>query len=117
MNIKEWMPYLVGLLGAFTAIYTVVTGRAQRAATAKQMAATADKTKQDISDAIIDRLREEIKDIIHIQLRDNVKARVLDNSLANNYVPSAGKKKTRSQIETYNYLHRKIVKPVETRSN
>jgi polyphosphate kinase len=62
-------------------------------------------------------LREEIKDIIHIQLRDNVKARVLDNSLANNYVPSTGKKKVRSQIETYNYLHRKIVKPVETRSN
>ena len=62
-------------------------------------------------------LREEIKDIIHIQLRDNVKARVLDNSLANNYVSSAGKKKTRSQIETYNYLHRKIVKPVEARSN
>jgi polyphosphate kinase len=62
-------------------------------------------------------LREEIKDIIHIQLRDNVKARTLDNSLANNYVPSAGKKKIRSQIETHNYLHRKIIKPVEARSD
>jgi polyphosphate kinase len=62
-------------------------------------------------------LRKEIKDIIHIQLRDNVKARILDNSLENNYVPSAGKKRTRSQIETYNYLHKKIIKPVETRSD
>jgi polyphosphate kinase len=34
---------------------------------------------------------EELKDIIHIQLRDNVKARILDDELSNNYVPSAGK--------------------------
>lgn len=55
-------------------------------------------------------IKQELKDIIHIQLRDNVKARVLDNELSNNYVPSAGKKKVRSQIETYNYLYEKISK-------
>jgi polyphosphate kinase len=55
-------------------------------------------------------IKQELKNIIHIQLRDNVKARVLDNDLSNNYVSSAGKKKTRSQIETYNYLHSKIPK-------
>lgn len=49
----------------------------------------------------------EIRDIIHIQLRDNVKARILDNELSNNYVPSAGKKQVRSQIETYHYLYKK----------
>ncbi|CAN5205906.1 polyphosphate kinase 1 [soil metagenome] len=60
-------------------------------------------------------IRNELKDIIHIQLRDNVKARLLTNDLSNNYVPSAGKKKIRSQIETYNYLHNKIQKlPVRT---
>lgn len=52
-------------------------------------------------------IRSELKDIIHIQLRDNVKARILDNELQNNYVPSAGKRKVRSQIETYHYLYRK----------
>src|SRR5206468_9233218 len=53
-------------------------------------------------------IREELKEIIHIQLRDNVKARILDNALSNNYVPSTGKKRTRSQIETYNYLRSKL---------
>lgn len=62
-----------------------------------------------ITDPVI---KEELKDIIHIQLRDNVKARILDYELSNNYVPSAGKKKVRSQVETYNYLHQKIIKPV-----
>jgi len=55
-------------------------------------------------------IKQELKDIIHIQLRDNVKGRVLDNELSNNYVSSAGKKKVRSQIDTYNYLHSKIPK-------
>jgi len=58
-----------------------------------------------IKDEII---REELKDIIHIQLRDNVKARILDNTLSNNYVSSEGQTKVRSQIETYNYLRNKI---------
>jgi len=55
-------------------------------------------------------IKQELKDIIHIQLRDNVKARLLNNELSNNYVSSAGKKKVRSQIETYNYLYSKITK-------
>ena len=62
-------------------------------------------------------LKQELKDIIHIQLRDNVKARWLDNDLSNNYVPSAGKKQIRSQVETYNYLYKKILKPVEVSSH
>lgn len=59
----------------------------------------------------------ELKDIIHIQLRDNVKARILDDELSNNYVPSTGKKKVRSQIETYQYLFRKNNEPVEISSD
>jgi polyphosphate kinase len=55
-------------------------------------------------------IKDELKDIIHIQLRDNVKARMLDNELSNNYVPSAGKKKVRSQIETHQYLYQKTLK-------
>jgi polyphosphate kinase len=62
-------------------------------------------------------LRKELKDIIGIQLKDNVKARILDNELKNNYVPSAGNKRVRSQIEIYNYLHKKILKPVEVSSD
>lgn len=61
-------------------------------------------------------LCNELKDIIAIQLKDNVKARILDNDLQNNYVKPAGKKRVRSQIETYNYLYQKS-KTVETRSN
>ncbi len=62
-------------------------------------------------------LRKELKDIIGIQLKDNVKARVLDNELKNNYVSSTGSKKVRAQVEIYNYLHKKITKPVEVSSN
>ncbi len=58
-------------------------------------------------------IKQELKDIIDIQLKDDVKARVLDNSLSNNYVSSAGKKKIRSQVETYNYLFHKIKKPAD----
>jgi polyphosphate kinase len=62
-------------------------------------------------------LRRELKDIMKIQLKDNVKVRILDNELKNNYVPSAGNKKIRSQVEIYNYLRKKIIKPVEVSSN
>jgi polyphosphate kinase len=62
-------------------------------------------------------IREELKQIIHIQLRDNIKARILDKELKNNYVPSTGKKRVRSQIETYQYLHRKNIATVEARRN
>jgi polyphosphate kinase len=67
-----------------------------------------------VNDPII---RQELKDIIHIQLRDNVKARILDNELSNNYVPSLGKKKIRSQIETYHYLYQKSLKQSAISSN
>jgi polyphosphate kinase len=59
----------------------------------------------------------ELKEIIHIQLRDNIKARILDNDLSNNYVPSTGKKKVRSQIETYHYLYKKNTVTSEVSSN
>jgi polyphosphate kinase len=62
-------------------------------------------------------IKQELIEIIHIQLRDNVKARILDNDLANNYVPSAGKKKIRSQIETYHYLYKKNISISEVSSN
>lgn len=55
-------------------------------------------------------IRNELKDIINIQLKDNVKARWHDSSLSNNYVSSAGKKKVRSQIEVFHYLHHKLIK-------
>lgn len=61
-------------------------------------------------------IKKELKDIINIQLHDNVKARRLNNNLANEYVEADGVQ-VRSQIETYNYLHNKIEKPVEISSN
>jgi len=62
-------------------------------------------------------IQQEIKNIIHIQLRDNVKARILDSALSNNYVSSAGKKKVRSQVETYNFLYQKMLKQSEVGSH
>ena len=53
-------------------------------------------------------LKSELLDIIHIQLRDNVKARILNQDLSNNYVPYIVKKPVRSQIETYQYLNKKL---------
>jgi polyphosphate kinase len=61
-------------------------------------------------------LKQELKDILNIQLQDNVKARWLDNELTNDYVRTT-KKKIRSQVETYNYLHKKTLTPSETGSN
>jgi polyphosphate kinase len=48
----------------------------------------------------------ELKNILKIQLSDNIKARILDNELANNYVNPRNTKKVRSQVEIYNYLRR-----------
>ncbi|MBC7536232.1 MAG: polyphosphate kinase 1 [Ferruginibacter sp.] len=53
-------------------------------------------------------MRQEIKDLMQIQLQDNVKARILDNDLSNQYVNPRNKSKVRSQVETYNYLYRKL---------
>jgi polyphosphate kinase len=46
---------------------------------------------------------------MQIQLNDNIKARILDNELANQYVNPRNTKKVRSQLETYNYLYRKSI--------
>jgi polyphosphate kinase len=53
-------------------------------------------------------IQQELKDILQIQLKDNIKARILDNDLANIYVNPRNTKKVRSQVETYNYLYRKL---------
>ena len=53
-------------------------------------------------------IRQELKDMLQIQLKDNIKARILDNELSNQYVNPRNTKKIRSQVETYNYLYRKL---------
>ena len=53
-------------------------------------------------------IQAELKDIMQIQLSDNIKARKLDNDLDNQYVNPRNTKKIRSQVEIYNYLHRKL---------
>jgi polyphosphate kinase len=63
-----------------------------------------------------ERIKQEIRQIINIQLKDNVKARFLDNNLSNDYVQTDGDR-IRSQMETYNFLKSKIVKPVEISSH
>jgi polyphosphate kinase len=54
-------------------------------------------------------IKKVLKNILDIQLSDNVKARILDNNLSNRYVRERGKKKVRSQLEIYNYLHQKTI--------
>jgi polyphosphate kinase len=61
-------------------------------------------------------IKKELIDILNIQLKDNVKARILDSVLENEYVHTNGEH-IRSQVETYNYLHSKILIPVETSSH
>jgi polyphosphate kinase len=62
-------------------------------------------------------IKKELIDILNIQLQDNVKARWLNNDLSNQYVTERGKKKIRSQIETYHYLHKKTLTQSETGSH
>ncbi|MGC4104659.1 hypothetical protein [Ferruginibacter sp.] len=52
-------------------------------------------------------IKQELKEIMQIQLNDNIKARILDNALSNQYVNPRNTRKVRSQLETYNYLHRR----------
>ncbi len=61
-------------------------------------------------------IKKELIDILNIQLEDNVKARKLDNDLANEYVRTP-KVKVRAQLETYNYLYQKTLIQSETGSN
>jgi polyphosphate kinase len=58
-----------------------------------------------------EQIKQEIKDILDIQLNDNVKARKLNNELSNDYI-NTGRKKIRSQVETYKYLYKKTQTPV-----
>lgn len=59
----------------------------------------------EVAAPVLDKqLKKELIDIINIQLKDNQKARILDENLSNNYVPSLGKKQCKSQVETFNYL-------------
>lgn len=51
-------------------------------------------------------LKAELIGLIGLQLQDNVKARVLNNQQDNQYVNSTGLKKTRSQVEVYQYLNK-----------
>jgi len=62
-------------------------------------------------------IQQMIRKILEIQLKDNVKARWLDNNLSNEYVTTGGRKKIRSQVEIYNYLHQKTMNEIETGSN
>jgi polyphosphate kinase len=61
-------------------------------------------------------IKKELKEIINIQLHDNVKGRLLNNELTNEYVQADGIQ-IRSQVETYNYLHNKIVTAIEVSSD
>ncbi|MBS1933798.1 MAG: polyphosphate kinase 1 [Bacteroidetes bacterium] len=61
-------------------------------------------------------IQKELKDILDIQLSDNVKARWLDNELSNEYKRDRSQKKTRAQIEIYNYLNQKNTKTTEAQS-
>ncbi len=63
----------------------------------------------EVSCPIIEKnICQELKEILQIQLKDNIKARILDNELSNQYVNPRNTKKIRSQVETYNYLYRKL---------
>lgn len=64
-----------------------------------------------------ERIKKELKDILEIQLQDNVKARVLDNTLSNDYVHNENLNKVRSQVETYHYLYNKTNANVEISSH
>ena len=52
------------------------------------------------------RLKQRIIDILDIHFTDTVKARWIDKSMSNTYVPRGNKKKVRSQIAIYDYLKR-----------
>jgi len=62
------------------------------------------------------KIKDELKDILNIQLNDNIKARHLNNQLSNEYIIT-GRKKIRSQVETYKYLYNKTKVNIETSSN
>jgi polyphosphate kinase len=62
------------------------------------------------------KIKDELKDILNLHLNDNIKARHLNNQLSNEYI-NTGRKKIRSQVETYKYLYNKTKVNIETSSN
>lgn len=55
-----------------------------------------------------DDLKRELIDYLNIQLKDNVKARVINRAQDNSERNSAGKRKTRAQVEIHRYLKNKL---------
>jgi polyphosphate kinase len=51
-------------------------------------------------------IKDILQNIINIQLNDTVKARIIDKSLKNCYQQAESAEKTRSQMETYQYLQK-----------
>jgi polyphosphate kinase len=62
----------------------------------------------EVSCAIYDKnIRTEIKEFMELQWRDNTKARLIDGSLENKYVPKKkGENKTGAQLELYDLIER-----------
>ena len=61
-------------------------------------------------------IKAELLDILKIQLSDNVKARLLNNSLSNEYITTRTRKKIKSQVEVYRYLaKKKLASPMHQR--
>jgi len=61
-------------------------------------------------------IKNELLDILNIQLSDNMKARKLDGTLKNEYVPQNSAHPVKSQVEIYNYLAlKKAESPVHER--
>ena len=52
-------------------------------------------------------MQDELKAIIQLQLKDNVKARLLNNSLSNHYLPGNNQSALRSQVAIYQLLFQK----------
>lgn len=52
-------------------------------------------------------MQDELKAILQLQLMDNVKARLLNNSLSNHYVPGNNQSALRSQVAIYQLLSQK----------
>jgi polyphosphate kinase len=52
-------------------------------------------------------IQMEIRDILEIQMKDNVKARIIEETQANNYRQSEGSRPVQSQMELYKYYQQK----------
>lgn len=48
--------------------------------------------------------QQQVIDTIHLLLSDNTKARIIDRSLCNEYVPRGNHRKVRGQLAVYHYI-------------